>query len=238
MDRVLSGKIALVTGAASGIGRAVAEAFAREGARVIATDIDTLDVTREEDWDRAMASADGRIDILVNNAGIVSGDEIAETKLSDWRRLMAVNLDGVFLGTRAGLRQMKKQEPAGGLIVNIASVTGIKPLAGAAAYGSAKAAVRHLTKCAALEGARHGIRVNSVSPGGVKTAIWEGTKMFADLVATEGSREGAFAAMGAGAPIPRFAEPEEIAAAVLYLARPEAAFMTGADLVIDGGFSI
>ena len=217
----------------------MAETFEREGARVIATDIDTLDVTREDDWDRAMAgAADGRVDIVVNNAGIVSGDGIAETKLADWRRLMAVNLDGVFLGTRAALRQMTKQEPKGGLIINIASVTGIKPLAGAAAYGSAKAAVRHLTKCAALEGAPHGIRVNSVSPGGVKTPIWDRTGMFAELVAKEGSREGAFVAMGAASPIPRFAEAEEIAAAVLYLALPEAAFMTGTDLVIDGGFSI
>lgn len=238
MSKGLERRVALVTGAASGIGLAVAQALEREGARVVATDIDTLDVTREADWDRAMSSLAGRLDILVNNAGIVSGDSIAETKLADWRRVMTVNLDGVFLGTRAGLRQMANQDPAGGLIVNIASAAGIKPLAGAAAYGTAKAAVRHLTKCAALEGAAKGIRVNSISPGGVKTPIWDSTPMFADLVAQEGSREAAFVVMGQGAPIPRLADAEEVAAAVLYLASPAAAFLTGADLVIDGGFSL
>lgn len=180
----------------------------------------------------------GRLDVLVNNAGIVSGQTIAETNLADWRRLMAVNLDGAFLGTRAGIRQMMRQSPAGGVIINIASVSGIKPLAGAATYGSAKAAVRHLTKCAALEGAPHGIRVNSISPGGVKTAMWERTPMFAELVAKEGSREKAFAAMSATTPLRRFAEVEEIASAIVYLASDEGAYLTGVDLVLDGGFSL
>src|SRR5205085_2303528 len=175
------------------------------------------------------------LDVLVNNAGVPFAKPVAETSLEQWRRVLAVNLDGVFLGTRHGIRAM--QAGGGGSIVNVASVSGIKPFAGASAYGAAKAAVRLLSKVAAIEcqDAKNGVRVNVVSPGGVKTPMWEAMDFFRDLVATHGGAEGAFAAMAGVAPAQQFFSAEEVARTVLYLASEESAHLSGVELVMDRG---
>ena len=190
-SQCMVGKVALVTGAASGIGRATAQRLAEEGARVALADLNQpeltkvadaicasgghaialrLDVTSEADWQAAMTrilSDWGRLDICVNCAGISFAKPISELSLADWRRVMATNLDGVFLGTRQAMSAMK--EHGGGCIINIASAAGIKPVSGNAAYGTSKAAIRFFTRVAALEGAPHHVRVNSISPGAVAT---------------------------------------------------------------------
>jgi 3(or 17)beta-hydroxysteroid dehydrogenase len=255
----VQGKLALVTGAGSGIGRATAILLAREGATVVAADLNEpaaqavaaeiasvggkaeplrLDVTDEAAWQRAMEhtlSAHRRLGVLVNNAGIPFGKSVADTSLEEWRRVLAVNLDGVFLGTRHGIRAM--QASGGGSIVNVASVSGIKPFAGASAYGAAKAAVRLLSKVAAIEcqDAENGVRVNVVTPGGVKTPMWEAMAFFRDLAARHGGTEEAFAALAGAVPSQLFFSAEEVAKAVLSLASDESAHLTGVELVRDRG---
>jgi NAD(P)-dependent dehydrogenase (short-subunit alcohol dehydrogenase family) len=252
----MSGKVALVTGAASGIGRATAQRLAAEGAKVALADLNEpeaarvvdeitkggdealalrLDVTSETDWQTAVVRilADwGRLDICVNCAGITFAKPITDTSLADWRRVMATNLDGVFLGTRQAMSTMKEH---GGCIVNIASAAGIKPIAGNAAYGTSKAAIRFFTRIAALEGKPDGIRVNSISPGAVATPMRESTEMWPKQVAEMGGRDAALKSL---VDDPGFAEPEEIAAAVVFLASNEARHVTGVDLPVDDGFSI
>jgi len=261
MARRVDGKVALVAGGASGIGRATALRLAAEGAAVAvadrdeagaqaaARDIETagghaaayrLDVTDEAAWEPLlgrMLAAFGRVDIVVNSAGIAFGKLVAEMTLDEWRRIQAVNLDGVFLGTRAAIRAMRPQ--GSGSIVNLASTAGIKALPGAAAYCVSKAGVCMLTRVAALECAQEGtqIRVNAVLPGGVITPLWRGLPFWEETVAKAGSEDAAFRAMGENIPLKRYATAEEIAAAVLYLASDEAAYVTGAELVIDGGFT-
>jgi NAD(P)-dependent dehydrogenase (short-subunit alcohol dehydrogenase family) len=212
-------KVALVTGAGSGIGRAAATLLAREGATVVLADINggaaraaaaeiasgggraeaaALDVADEAAWGELtgrVLAAHRRLDVLVNNAGVPFGKPVAEMSLAEWRRVLAVNLDGVFLGTRHGIRAMRAG--GGGSIVNVASVSGVKPFAGASAYGAGKAAVRLLSKVAAVEcqDAGNGVRVNVVTPGGVKTPMWEAMDFFRGLVAEHGGAEQAFAAM-------------------------------------------
>jgi 3(or 17)beta-hydroxysteroid dehydrogenase len=251
------GKVALVTGAASGIGKAAAHRLADEGARVALADLNQpelarvaddicsgggktvafrMDVTSEQDWQTGLArilTDWGRLDICVNCAGIAFARPIPDMTLADWRRVMATNLDSVFLGTRHALSAMKDR--GGGCIINIASAAGIKPISGNAAYGTSKAAIRFFTRVAALEGAPHRVRVNSISPGAVATPMWESTDLWPRQVA---ETEGQDAALKALTKDHGFAEPREIAAAVLFLAGDDARQITGADLVVDAGFAI
>jgi NAD(P)-dependent dehydrogenase (short-subunit alcohol dehydrogenase family) len=251
-------KIALITGAGSGIGKATAILLAKEGATVIVADINRaaaeqvvseihgsggkarvaeLNVSDESAWVRAigkiMADHD-RLDILINNAGVSFAKPIAKMTLDDWRRVLAVNLDGVFLGTKYAIDAMRE---TGGSIVNVASVAGINTYAGASAYGSSKAAVRIFSKIAAIEcaDAKTRIRVNLVSPGGVKTPIWDAMSFFKDLIAHHGSREEAFTALAGSAASQEFSSPEEIARSILYLASDESSHLTGVELVIARG---
>ena len=241
----LSGKLCLVTGAARGIGAAIARAIAAAGGTPILTDIATaalpdvvpgapwmrLDVRSEADWAEAAARFPA-LDVLVNNAGI-TGFEVGprphdpETAaLADWRAVLATNLDGTFLGCRHALRLMRGR---GGAIVNIASRSGMVGVAGAATYAASKAAVRNLTKSVALYGAPHGIRCNAICPAAILTPMWEPML---------GDGEGRAARMGeaiAGTPIARFGTPEEVAAAAVWLVSDAAAYVTGSEVVIDGG---
>lgn len=252
----LRGKVALITGAASGIGRETALLFAREGAKVAASDINTegvdetvraidaaggssipvqLDVTSEAAWKGAVHAVEdawGALDILVNCAGITADAPLTELTLAQWRRVMATNLDGTFLGTAAAIKAMG---PRGrGSIVNVSSVSGIKASAGASAYCASKAAVIQLSKTAALECAQANttIRVNCVVPGGVKTPMWETTPLWPQIAASD-----AWEASMDTTPLHRLAHPSEIAQAILFLASDEASFVTGAALVVDGGYT-
>jgi NAD(P)-dependent dehydrogenase (short-subunit alcohol dehydrogenase family) len=252
-------KVALVTGGGSGIGRAIAILLANEGAIVLVADLNheaarsvagaitsnggragplSLDVSNEAAWQTAteqVLAGHGRLDVVVNNAGVSFAEPVADTSLDEWRRVQAVNLDGVFLGTKYGIRAM--QSGKGGSIVNVASVSGIKPFAGASAYGASKAAVRLLSKVAAIEcqDAGNGVRVNVVSPGGVKTPMWETMAFFQDLVAQHGGTEEAFRAMAGSVPSQQFYSAEEVARTVLYLASDESAHVTGVEVVMDRG---
>jgi NAD(P)-dependent dehydrogenase (short-subunit alcohol dehydrogenase family) len=173
--------------------------------------------------------------VLVNNAGVAFGKPVADTSLDEWRRVLAVNLDGVFLGMKHGIRAMRAG--GGGGIVNVASVSGIKPFAGAAAYGAGKAAVRLLSKVAAIEcaDARNGVRVNVVTPGGVTTPMGETMDFFRDLVAQYGAVLQAFAVVAGPAPSQQFFAAEEVARTVLYLASDESSHLSGVELVMDRG---
>jgi NAD(P)-dependent dehydrogenase (short-subunit alcohol dehydrogenase family) len=258
----VAGKVALVTGAASGIGRATALVLAREGATVTVTDLDeagargvaaeitaaggeavpaALDVTSEPAWQAAVGAvlaARGRLDVVVNNAGLSAAKPVTEMTLGEWRRVMEVNLDGVFLGTKHAVLAMR--QGGGGSIVNVSSASGIKASAGASAYCASKAAVIHFTRTAALECAARGdgIRVNAVLPAGVMTPMWEGTDFWRGLVAEHGGADAAWRALAQTTPLKRFARPEEIALGILYLASDESAYTTGAALVLDGGYTI
>lgn len=249
----LAGKSALVTGAASGIGNAVVAALIREGAEVIAADInctgtasgvgaDTqvvrLDVSNESDWKR-LAKSVARLDVLVACAGISEAKPIPETSLGDWRRVMAVNLDGAFLSVKYGVSRMQKD---GGAIVLVGSASGVRASAGASAYCVSKAAVSMLAKTAALEFKARNIRVNCVSPAAVVTPMWQKMPFWHELVKKHGSEEGAWNALGGTDPatpsIQRMAFPGEIADAIVFLSCDESAHITGVDLLVDGGYSL
>ncbi|KQM99395.1 SDR family NAD(P)-dependent oxidoreductase [Sphingomonas sp. Leaf25] len=232
----LDGKVAIVTGASQGIGAAVARRFAAEGCRVLAGDIQPvafdgvtgvrLDVSDESDWAAVAQQALqtwGRIDILVNNAGIIgSYDGVADIDLAIWRRVIDVNQTGPLLGMRAVLPAMRA---AGrGSIVNVSSIWGSVGAPGLAAYTATEGAIRNLTKSAALFHAREGIRVNSVHPGLIATPL------------TAAQSEEQNDAITADTPMGRFGTPEEIAAGCLFLASDDASFVTGSELVIDGGY--
>lgn len=255
MSGSLAGRTALVTGAASGIGAATARRLAAEGASVWCADLDelaarkvaraispeglaraiALDVRDEEAWSRAMAklAESGRLDILVHAAGISAASALHETTLEEWRRVLATNLDGAFLALRHGLRAM---DPHGGAIVVLGSASGIRPAPGAAAYSTSKAALRTLVQVAAKECTQRAlrVRVNLVSPAGVKTPMWSAMPFFQDLVRQHGSEEAAFTALAA--PGGRFAEPEEVADAILFLVSDSAVHVTGVELPVDGGY--
>jgi len=259
-DRV-KGKVALVTGGASGIGRGCAEKLAAEGAFVVVTDIqDALgqevvagiqkaggkaeyvrqDVTQEDVWADVVAGVKarhGRLDILVNNAGIGIGGSILDMTLEAWRRQTAINLDGVFLGVKHSIPLMRESGD-GGSIVNISSVAGLKGAANLAGYCATKGGVRLFTKAVAMEcaNAKDGIRVNSVHPGLIETPIW--------LTVTEALQPGANAppdldTMSAMAvPLGVKGWPEDIANGVLWLCSSESRYVTGQELVIDGGLTL
>jgi NAD(P)-dependent dehydrogenase (short-subunit alcohol dehydrogenase family) len=237
----LTGKVALVTGAASGIGHATAELFAAEGAQVIASDIQTPksayqshaiqfvthDVADESSWKtvvRDIASGYRALHVLINNAGIGGrGVKILDETLEGWNRNIAVNQTGVFLGMREVIPMMRAQKL--GSIVNMSSIWGITAVAGGACYHATKGAVRILSKQAAICYAGDGIRVNSLHPGIVATAsVQLQAKAISDKVI-------------AGTPLGRMADPKEVAFGCLFLASDESSFMTGAELVIDGGYT-
>jgi 3(or 17)beta-hydroxysteroid dehydrogenase len=252
MDRV-KGKVAIVTGGAGGLGQAEASLLAKEGAEVVITDIDEVaiekavaeinnhggrtifvkhDVTSEADWSGVMSRTleeFGRLDILVNNAGVIFYKKIADTSLAEWRWLMSVNLDGVFLGTKFAIEAMKRT--GGGSIINISSVAGLIGNPDAAAYHASKGGVRLFTKAAAIEcskaGYSYNIRVNSIHPGVIKTAMADGLMQDEIKYKTALSWH----------PIGDFGEPEDVAYGVLYLASDESKFITGSELVIDGGWT-
>jgi NAD(P)-dependent dehydrogenase (short-subunit alcohol dehydrogenase family) len=256
----LEGKVALVTGAASGIGEATARMLAEEGAIGVVTDVNQagsawvardlehngrratsaeLDVTDETQWERVVGEAQGqwgRLDILVSNAGIALGGPVADMSLADWRRVMAVNLDGAFLGTKHTIRAMRTAGH-GGSIVIVSSASGIKATPGASAYAASKAALRLFAKSVALEVAADGIRVNTVHPSGVETPIWKGTPFWEHLLAQHGSEAAAFAALASTTPLKRFATADEVARAILFLASDASSYVTGTELVVDGGYT-
>ncbi len=246
-----TGRSALVTGAASGIGAAAARALAQRGAsKLILVDVDgpgldALDlpgcevhrivgsVADEALW-RSLDPLLTGLDHALVNAGIGSGGAIASLSLAEWRRVMDINLDGAFLTLAASLRAMADK---GGSAVVVASVTGLKPIAGIGPYGISKAAVAHMARIAAAESAGKGIRVNAIAPGGVDTAIWEGGTDFQRSVAAIG-REATLKNMAKTTPLGRFASAEEMADTILYLLSDAAANITGHVMVSDGGFTL
>lgn len=246
-------RLALVTGAASGIGLAVARRLSKDGTRLILVDRDPSllniasdmgsevaravvgDVGDEPFWADLWPALEG-LNLAVVNAGISTGGGIAELEFEEWRRTMAVNLDGAFLTLRAAMRAMAMR---GGSIVVTASAAGLKPEPGVAAYGASKAALIHLMKVAAKEGAPQSIRVNAIAPGGVETPIWRGMQFFDDLVKREGSEAAAFSAMARLAtPLGRYAAADEIAAQMMFLLSDDAATITGTVLTSDGGYTL
>jgi len=244
----LAGRVALVTGGLRGIGRATVERLLEEGASVMVADLDAagddglgpntayvrLDVGDEDQWRAAVEAIRarfGRLDILVANAGIGGTGPIRTIALEDWHRTLRVNLDGVFLATKhcADLMAESGRDHRGGAsIINISSIMGLVALAQAGPYNASKGAVRLLTKSTALEfaGAKLPIRVNSVHPGFVETPLL-----------METSNADALAFYTAGTPMGRMAQPSEIAAAIAFLASDDASFMTGSELVVDGGWT-
>lgn len=248
----LEGRIALVTGAARGIGAAIAAAFAAEGAQVVATDIagahgtplpaddpGRLDVRSEADWRRVIDAAvarHGRMNVLVNNAGITGfeTDEVGphdpeHGSLADWRAVHAVNLDGVFLGCKHAIQAMRATGTEG-CIIDVSSRSGLVGIPAAAAYASSKAAVRNHTRTVALWCAQQGlpIRCNAILPAAILTPMWEPMLGGPD-------RQARMAALVADTPLRRFGRPEEVAAVAVLLASGEATYMTGAEIVLDGG---
>ena len=245
----LEGKVAFVTGAAAGIGAAVARRFAAEGAAVALTDVreedgaalseslnseghrtcfTRLDVASESQWSEAMAHATqalGGPTVLVNNAGIFARRLIEHTSASQLDRMLAVNVKGVFLGIKAVVPAMRAA--GGGSIVNLSSIAGIVGSAQASDYNASKGAVRILTKCAAIQHAKDGIRCNSVHPAPIDTDMgWEA--MPAGEVRERRLRE---------IPLGRMGTPEEVANAILFLASDESSYVTGSELVVDGGLT-
>jgi NAD(P)-dependent dehydrogenase (short-subunit alcohol dehydrogenase family) len=246
----LDGKVALITGAARGIGAAIAASFVGEGARVVVSDIDEttgrataarlgvrferLDVRLEADWERVLGPLE-RLDVLVNNAGVTGFEsgwvahDPEHASLEDWHAVHRTNLDGVFLGCKHAIRAMRRT--GGGSIVNISSRSGLVGIPAASAYASSKAAVRNHTKTVALYCAQQGlnVRCNSIHPAAILTPMWE------PMLGAGPERAERMAAFVADTPLKRFGMPEEVAALAVLLASDEAAYMTGAELTIDGG---
>ena len=243
----LQNKVAFISGGARGMGAAEAKLFAGEGARVVIGDVleeegrkteaeinETggeclfvrLDVTSEEDWQQAIAATVvrfGKLDVLVNNAGIFRTEGIEATSEELWDRIMAINGKGVFLGTKHAIPEMRKA--GGGSIVNISSVAGLVGNSFAAAYAASKGAVRIFTKSAAIQHAKEGIRANSIHPGTIETP------MTAEMLADEAYRQERME----NTPLGRLGQPEDVAYGALYLASDESSFVTGSELVVDGG---
>ena len=254
MSDRLAGKVALITGGASGLGANAAELMVREGAKVMLADINeeggralaarigaaaafvSLDVTSEDQWKAAIAATVGKfgaLHVLLNSAGIGLTKTVEDIELEEWRRVHAIDLDGVFLGCKHGVKEIKKHTSSlGGSIINISSISGIIAGANMAAYNSAKAGVRLLSKSVALHCAKSGynIRCNSVHPTFIDTPILDRhRKRFgAEVMAQK---------FGKQVPIGRLGRPEEVGWAIVYLASDESSFMTGSEVVIDGGIS-
>jgi 3alpha(or 20beta)-hydroxysteroid dehydrogenase len=241
----LNNKVALISGGARGMGESHARRFVAEGAKVVISDVLDeegstvakdlgaaatyvhLDVTDEQSWTDAVAAttdAFGKLDVLINNAGIVHVMPLAMTTVEDYRRVVDVNQLGVFLGMKAAIPAMAANK--GGSIVNISSVAGLIGAQGHVAYCASKWAVRGMTKVAALEVASLGIRVNSIHPGLIDTPMF-------DVYRALGIAEGA----GAGIPLGRLAEPEDVSELALYLASDESRYSTGSEFVVDGGMT-
>lgn len=257
LSRLLDGTVALVTGGRGGIGRAICAALTAAGARVIATgnsdapedlQVDAWlrhDVPSRDDWVRVLAEVRtryGRLDCLINNAGISLVEAIADLSIERWRRVFSVNVEGVFLGIQSALPMLREsggQRAGGSSVVNVSSVAGLRGVALSAAYCASKGAVTLLTKAAAREFAalRYPIRVNSIHPGSVATRMIDSImarQIEFGLVPDTPEGKAAFAARS---PLGRLALPEEIAGSVVFLCSPAASFMTGSELVIDGGYS-
>ena len=252
----LNNKVALITGAGSGLGAATARMFARHGARVLLTDIDEAaaqvvaneiggaasafrhDVVSPDDWAGAVAAAGerfGGLHILVNNAGIAIAGNVEDTTLDDWRRVHAIDLDGVFLGCKLALPLIAAttaREGSRGSVLNVSSIAGVIAAPNMAAYNSAKAGVRHLSKSVALHCARAGYAVtcNSIHPTFIDTPI-------IDKMMPTRDREALVAKLARQVPLGRIGEPDDVAYAALYLCSDEAKFVTGAELFIDGGIA-
>ena len=253
----LAGKIALVTGAASGLGKRMSQRFAEEGAKVLLTDWNgegaaaaaaeigasaasfPHDVTSEDQWIAAVAEAKrvfGGLHILVNNAGIGTPGSVEQTSLEDWRLVHAIDLDGVFLGCKHAIpliRETTRAEGSRGSILNISSIAGVIASGRMAAYNSAKAGVRHLTKSVALHCAsnKDAITCNSVHPAFIDTPILD------NFQATGLTKDEVKAKLGRQIPLGTVGDPDDVAHAAVYLCSDEAKFVTGAELYIDGGIS-
>ncbi len=250
----LKGKVALVTGSGAGIGEATAKRFAEEGARVVVTDINMADATRvateiletggqaiarhqdvadEAGWDTLIndiIETWGQLDVLVNNAGIVIPGTVEDTTLDDWRKTQAVNTEGVFMGCRAAIRVMKVN---GGSIINLSSIEGLVGEPRTAAYNASKGGVRLFSKSAALHCASHGygIRVNSIHPGCITT------KLLDEAIASQPDAEQLLERVLSDIPMGVPGEPLDIANGCLFLASDESKYMTGSELIIDGGYT-
>lgn len=246
----LQGKVAFISGGARGMGAVEARLFAKEGAKVVMGDVleeegrkveadinstggeslfVRLDVTSEPDWQNAIAAAVsrfGKLDILVNNAGISGRGKVEDTTVKDWDQVMEVNAKGVFLGTKAAIPAMRRA--GGGSIINISSQLGLVGTDHSSPqYQASKGAVRLLTKATAIQYAKEGIRVNSVHPGPIVTAMTE----------TARDNPERYKLMLSRIPMGRYGQPDEVAYGVLYLASDESAYVTGSELVIDGGWT-
>lgn len=245
----LAGKVAIITGAAKGMGKAEAELFAREGAKVVVADIledeakqvadkinkdgyeamaVKLDVSKSEEWKSVVERVVekwGKVDVLVNNAGILSMNGIEDATEEEWDRVMDINAKSQFLGIKYVLPAMKKAGK--GSIINISSIYGLVGSGAAVAYHASKGASRLLTKTVAAELAKYNIRVNSIHPGVIRTPMTE------DLLKDSQNARAVLGTTVLGRP----AEPEEVATGVLYLASDESSFMTGSEMVIDGGYT-
>ncbi|MBT8059147.1 MAG: glucose 1-dehydrogenase [Gammaproteobacteria bacterium] len=256
MTKRLEGKVALVTGSGAGIGEATAKRFAEEGARVVVSDIDAgaskrvaaeitaaggramarhQDTSDEAGWDALVDEIVenwGQLDVLVNNAGIVIIGTAEDTTLDDWRKTQAVNMEGVFLGCRAAIRVMKGR---GGSIVNLSSIEGLIGEPNTAAYNASKGGVRIFTKSAALHCAAqgYGIRVNSIHPGYIMTRLVSGALESMPETESQALLGRVMNEIPLGSP----GEPEDIANGCLFLASDESRYMTGSELVIDGGYT-
>ena len=246
----LEGKVAIISGGARGMGAAEAKLFAREGAKVIICDVledegrqteaeinevggdavfVKLDVTSQDEWENAVNTAIerfGKLDILVNNAGIIVQSTIEDMTVELWDKVMDVNAKGVFLGTKTAIPHMKAA--GGGSIVNISSISGIVGQDNVnAGYNASKGAVRIFTKAAAVQYAKENIRVNSIHPGPIATPMTAEGRADPERVALTAERT----------PLGRYGEPEEVANAVLFLASDEASYVTGSEIVVDGGYT-
>ena len=235
------------------MGAAEAKLFAREGAKVVIADVleddgrrteaeiaemggeavfVKLDVTQQADWDAAVGVAVerfGKLDVIVNNAGVASRDSIEDTTVEEWDRVMDINAKGVFLGTKAAISQMRRQG-GGGSVINISSISGnVGQDSVSAGYNASKGAVRIFSKSAAVQYAPEGIRVNTIHPGPIQTPMtragWENAERIGDYAVTDNT------------PLGRYGKPEEVAYGALYLASDESSYVTGAELIIDGGYT-